>query len=246
MHCLSLVIVIIPVLFFLSLLFQEGTDIYQRLQSGELDLSKHIEIIRETFPAFQDFMHRLNFDIDKLKNLLTAATFNSSRFLAQNAIQFGQGALQFLISLGLMLYLFFGINYRKEKTFSKKETGDIAQIERWKKEQLKSLQEKSDTLLSKFGRTDAIRHSIALLLNNSRARGGNSTPAAPRKGNIAPLMLTTAAGLQAPSRHTLAATAAPAECPASSCGTKSSSRSSAPIERAMPGSEHCDGGASCV
>jgi len=104
---LSLVIVIIPVLFFLSLLFQEGADIYQRLQSGELDLSKHIEIIRETFPAFQDFMQRLNFDIDKLKNLLTAATFNSSRFLAQNAIQFGQGALQFLISLGLMLYLSF-------------------------------------------------------------------------------------------------------------------------------------------
>lgn len=75
----------------------------------------------------------------------------------------------FLPVLGLMLYLFFGINYRKEKTFSKKETGDIAQIEQWKKEQLKSLQEKSDTLLSKFGRNDTVRHSIALLLNNSRA-----------------------------------------------------------------------------
>jgi len=104
---LSLIIVIVPVLFFLSLFFQESAELYQRLQNGELDLNKQIEIIRETFPALQDVAERLNFDIDKLKKMLTTATFNSSRFLAQNAIQFGQGALQFFISLGLMLYLSF-------------------------------------------------------------------------------------------------------------------------------------------
>ena len=75
----------------------------------------------------------------------------------------------FLPVLGLMFYLFFGVNYRKEKVFLKKEIWDIEQIEQWKKEQLKSLQQKSDSLLSKFAQTDTVRHSIALLLNNSRA-----------------------------------------------------------------------------
>lgn len=75
----------------------------------------------------------------------------------------------FLPVLGLMLYLFFGFNYRKEKLFLKKEMGDIEQIENLKKEQLKSLQQKSDSLISQFGHTDMVRHSIALLLNNSRA-----------------------------------------------------------------------------
>lgn len=103
----SLIIVIVPTLFVVSLFFQEGAEIYQRLQNGDLDLNHHFETVRHSFPALQHLMEQVNFDIDKLKNLLTAATLNSSRFLAQNAIQLGQGALQFFISLGLMLYLSF-------------------------------------------------------------------------------------------------------------------------------------------
>ncbi len=101
------VIGIVPSLFVIGSFFQEGASLYQRLQSGELDLGNRIERIREAFPAIQLFLEGLHLDLDKVKAQLSAGALNASRFIAQNAVQLGQGTLQFLVSLGLMLYMAF-------------------------------------------------------------------------------------------------------------------------------------------
>ncbi len=98
---------IVPALFVVGSFFQEGAVVYQRMQEGELDLGSHIERVREAFPAAQLLLERLNLDLDNLKAQLSEAAFTASRFLAENAVQLGQGTLKFFVSLGLMLYLLF-------------------------------------------------------------------------------------------------------------------------------------------
>jgi predicted PurR-regulated permease PerM len=101
------VIGIVPALFVLGSFLQEGASLYQRLQSGDFDLGYRIERIREAFPAAQHLLDRLNFDLSTVKDQLSGAVLTASGYIAQNAVQFGQGILKFFVSIGLMLYVAF-------------------------------------------------------------------------------------------------------------------------------------------
>lgn len=101
------VIGIIPALFVIGSFFQEGAELYQRVQSGELDPGSYLERLRESFPAAQSFFEGLGLDLDNIKAQLSAAAIAVSRYIAQHAVQLGQGTLQWFISLGLMLYVAF-------------------------------------------------------------------------------------------------------------------------------------------
>ena len=98
---------ILPTLFVIGSFFQEGALLYQRLQSGDIDPGSYIELIKKAFPAVQQFLERFGFDLNNLKAQLSSAAIAASRFIAQNAVQLGQGTLQWFISLGLMLYIAF-------------------------------------------------------------------------------------------------------------------------------------------
>lgn len=98
---------ILPTLFVIGSFFQEGALLYQRLQSGDIDPGSYIELIKKAFPAVQQFLERFGFDLNNLKTQLSSAAIAASRYIAQNAVQLGQGTLQWFISLGLMLYVAF-------------------------------------------------------------------------------------------------------------------------------------------
>lgn len=98
---------ILPTLFVIGSFFQEGALLYQRLQSGDIDPGSYIELIKKAFPAVQQFLERFGFDLNNLKAQLSSAAIAASRYIAQNAVQLGQGTLQWFISLGLMLYIAF-------------------------------------------------------------------------------------------------------------------------------------------
>lgn len=98
---------VIPALFVTASFFQEGAALYQRLQSGDLNIGERIEQIRQGFPAIQSLMDRFNLDLATFKSQLSNAAITVSQFIAQNAMQFGQNAAQWFVSLGLMLYLAF-------------------------------------------------------------------------------------------------------------------------------------------
>lgn len=102
-----LVLGIVPTLFVVVSFFQEGAGLYRRLQSGELNLGARLEQIQTAFPAIRQFSERFNLDLDALQSQLSEAALHASGYLAQNAVDFGQGALQFVIHLGLMLYMAF-------------------------------------------------------------------------------------------------------------------------------------------
>lgn len=101
------VIGVVPSLFVVGSFLQEGAGLYQRLQSGDLNLGSYIDRIRQGFPMVQQLLETLNLDLGTLKEQLSGAAITLSRHLAQNAVQLGQGTLQFLVSIGLMLYVAF-------------------------------------------------------------------------------------------------------------------------------------------
>ncbi len=104
---LCVVIGVVPALFVLGSFFQEGVALYQRLQSGELDPGAYLDRIREGFPVVQGLLERFHVDLDNLKEQIAGAAVGGSRLIAQNAVQLGQGTVQFFVSLALMLYIAF-------------------------------------------------------------------------------------------------------------------------------------------
>jgi predicted PurR-regulated permease PerM len=105
--CICVVIAVVPTLVVLGSFVQEGAGFYQRMQSGEFDLAARIDHVRESFPAVQNFLERFNLNLDDIKTQLSSAAMSASRFVAQNAVQLGQGTMQFFVGLGLMLYVAF-------------------------------------------------------------------------------------------------------------------------------------------
>lgn len=104
---LCTLIVILPLLGVIFSLVQEGSNVYERVHSGEIDLSSYINKAKGTFPQLQSLLQRFGINIGNLQQQLTNAATEASRYLTAQAFAFGQNTAQFLISFVLMLYLTF-------------------------------------------------------------------------------------------------------------------------------------------
>lgn len=104
---ITMLVAVVPALFIIASFVQEGAEIYQRIQSGEINPAQYVERIRDGLPAVQQFTERFNIDLTTVKEQLSNAAISLSQFAASNAVQIGQNTLQFFVSLGLMLYVAF-------------------------------------------------------------------------------------------------------------------------------------------
>jgi len=104
---LCMVLVVIPVLLVASTFINEAVGVYQKIQSGQIDLSQQIEQVRSAFPWTNAFFERTGIDLDQLKQRLVGGFMSAGGFLAKNALALGQNTLNFFVMLGLMLYLTF-------------------------------------------------------------------------------------------------------------------------------------------
>ncbi|MDR2467017.1 MAG: cardiolipin synthase [Prevotellaceae bacterium] len=75
--------------------------------------------------------------------------------------------LYFLPIIGLILYFFFGQNYRKTKIFNKKTLRDLKYIDRLTKRQVHLLHKKE--IFEDYNSKQDVRNIMTLLLNNSKA-----------------------------------------------------------------------------
>ena len=106
---LILVLVILPLTLLSVLLVQEGVSTYQRIQSGELNIGRYFRDVFEALPAWvTNLLDRLGLTtLPLVKERLTSGLTQSLQFLASRALNIGQNALQFVLSLFVMLYLLF-------------------------------------------------------------------------------------------------------------------------------------------
>jgi predicted PurR-regulated permease PerM len=101
--CLCLVIV--PGLVVLSSLVQQGSLLYQRAQSGEIDVPGLLQKLQDALPIFvQERIDAVHIEgLDQL----WGRVLEGGGFFAGRALSFGQNTLHFFLAFGIMLYLLF-------------------------------------------------------------------------------------------------------------------------------------------
>lgn len=106
---LCLVVVILPMTLLSISLLQEATHIYERLRSGQLDMGAYFQQIVAALPTWASAaLDRLGLaSVAALQEKLSTVAVQASQFIAPRALNIGQNTFQFLVSLGIMLYLLF-------------------------------------------------------------------------------------------------------------------------------------------
>jgi predicted PurR-regulated permease PerM len=103
------VLVILPLTLVTSLLLQEASGLYEKLQSGEIDFGRYFRQIFDALPSWATrHLDRFGLtDVGSLQEKLAASLRTSSQFLAAQALNIGQNTLAFIVSAFVMLYLLF-------------------------------------------------------------------------------------------------------------------------------------------
>ena len=104
---LCVVVLVIPVLLILSSFVAEGTELYRRLESGEIDANAYLERMRDAAPIVERLLDWLELDMDSIEGQATTGALAASGFAARNVFSLGQSTFNFLLSLALMLYMTF-------------------------------------------------------------------------------------------------------------------------------------------
>ena len=106
---ICLVLVILPMILITTSLAQEGTALYQKVQSGEIDVGAILQKIFSALPAWtHELMGRFGLDsISTLQARLSGAAVQGSKFIATNVLDLGKNAFDFIVSFFVMLYLLF-------------------------------------------------------------------------------------------------------------------------------------------
>jgi predicted PurR-regulated permease PerM len=104
-----LILVILPLTMIAASLAQEGTALYEKVESGDLDIAASMGSIFAALPAWMhDIMARFGMDsLASLQAWLTNAASQGSRFMATHVLNFGKDAFDFIVSFFIMLYLLF-------------------------------------------------------------------------------------------------------------------------------------------
>jgi hypothetical protein len=92
-----LLLVILPLGIISTVMVREASGIYQRVQAGELDFAAIFQRVFDALPAWvASLLGRFGLtELGMIKERLSAALTNSSRFLASQAFAIGQNALDF-------------------------------------------------------------------------------------------------------------------------------------------------------
>jgi len=104
-----LTLVILPLTLIAASLVQEATNLYDRIQSGELDFGRFFQEFLNALPTWAtDLLNRFGLtNFSALHDRLSAALIQGSKYLATQALSIGKGTANFIVSLLLVLYLLF-------------------------------------------------------------------------------------------------------------------------------------------
>ncbi|WP_426105662.1 AI-2E family transporter [Massilia sp. TSP1-1-2] len=106
---ICLFLVILPMILIAVNLASEGTVLYNKLESGEIDVRVSLQNLFTALPTWMhDLMARFGLDsISTLQAKLSQAAVQGSKFIATNVLNFSLNAFDFIVSFFVMLYLLF-------------------------------------------------------------------------------------------------------------------------------------------
>jgi predicted PurR-regulated permease PerM len=103
------VLVLFPVALIIESLIDEGGAVYQRIQSGELDVGAWFRQVYAALPGWAvDLLNRFGLtNLETLQTRLTGFLARGAQLIATQALNIGQNTFQFVVALFVMLYLLF-------------------------------------------------------------------------------------------------------------------------------------------
>jgi predicted PurR-regulated permease PerM len=104
-----LMIVILPLALISVLLLQEGFSVYERIQSGDLNIGQYFQQVFDALPAWvTDLLDRFGLtNLGLMQERLSTGLVKSSQFLAAQALSVGQNTFHLIVNLFIVLYLLF-------------------------------------------------------------------------------------------------------------------------------------------
>ena len=104
-----MLLVILPLTFVITLLVQEASGVYDSIRSGELNFGRYYQQVLNALPAWATRLaDRFGLtDFEAMQGKLAAGLLAASQFVGAQALNIGQNAFDFVISLLLMMYLLF-------------------------------------------------------------------------------------------------------------------------------------------
>jgi predicted PurR-regulated permease PerM len=103
------VLVLLPVALIVQSLIDEGTTVYRRIQSGELDVGAWFRQLYTALPGWAvDLLNRFGLtNLETLQARLSGFFARGAQLVAAQALNVGQNTFQFVVALFVMLYLLF-------------------------------------------------------------------------------------------------------------------------------------------
>lgn len=104
-----LVIVILPLTLITASLVQEASGVYEKFQSGELNLARNFQQVVDALPTWvANLLDRFGLaNLAGVQETLSAGLMKGSQFLAAQALNIGQITFELIVRLFVMLYLLF-------------------------------------------------------------------------------------------------------------------------------------------
>jgi predicted PurR-regulated permease PerM len=104
-----LTMVILPLGIVTGMLVQEAVDLVAKMRSGEINFSRTLQQIFDMMPGWmRSLLDRFGlFDLDAVKERLSAGLSTGLQFLAGQAVSMGQQTFDFLVGFFVMLYLLY-------------------------------------------------------------------------------------------------------------------------------------------
>lgn len=104
-----ILIVIIPVILITGSVIQQIAELYTLVDSGQLNPGEYLQQITSALPSsVHTLLHHIGLEnLADLQEKFSRFVVESGQFLTKQALSAGQNTFQFLVSLGIMLYMLF-------------------------------------------------------------------------------------------------------------------------------------------
>jgi len=101
--------VILPLALITASLLQEASSLYAKVQSGEYNFGAYVQRVFDALPAWATgLLDRFNLtDLGKVRDSLAAGLVKGGQAVAPQALSIGMNTFDFMVGLGIMLYLLF-------------------------------------------------------------------------------------------------------------------------------------------
>ena len=102
-----LFVVILPLFLVTLALVRESAQLYQRIQTGDINLSALVDEIQSQLPLLQSWATKIGVDFNELRDGLSSTALEVTQTVANRALLYAGNALNTTIQFFLMLYLLF-------------------------------------------------------------------------------------------------------------------------------------------